>query len=55
MPISFGVCKFQPGSVKIGGTWQLAHLALVLKIVYPRVAASRLKLSGGGFGTGIAN
>ena len=41
MPISAAVCMFQPGSVKSGGTWQLAQLGLAVE---QRLAARR----GGG-------
>ena len=36
MPISSGGCRVHPGSVNIGGTWQLAHWALPLNIAWPR-------------------
>jgi hypothetical protein len=35
MPISSGVCMFQPGSVKSGGTWQRAHRASPAKSALP--------------------
>ena len=38
MPISAAVCIGQPGSVKSGGTWQVAHCALPLE---HRLAALR--------------
>ena len=51
MPISAGVCMFQPGSVKSGGTWQVAQRALPSKSVLPRVGrrgveAARAAASG---------
>ena len=52
MPISSAVCRFQPGSVKIGGTWQVAHLALSLNRASPRSAAALSKAPSGGFGVG---
>ena len=39
MPISEARCRLWPGSVKIGGTWQLAQLAAPLKTSFPRSAA----------------
>ena len=38
MPISPGVCMFHPGSVNIGGTWQVAHCAFSLNRSPPRLA-----------------
>jgi hypothetical protein len=56
IPISSGVCMFQPGSVKSGGTWQVTHLPLSLpsNTVLPRAAAA-LKLPSGGCGAGMAS
>jgi TIR domain len=53
MQISLGICRFHPGSVQSGSTWQLLHLALPLKSSSPRAAAAGLKLPGGGCGAGI--
>ena len=53
MPISAGVCIFQPGSVKIGGTWQLAQLAFPLKIALPRAAMTESNEFVGGFGAAM--
>ena len=52
MPISSAVWRFQPGSVKIGGTWQVAHLALLLKRASPFAAAALSKVPSGGLGVG---
>ncbi len=54
-PISAGVCRFHPGSVKIGGTWHVAHFALPLKTSIPRPAPFASKLPVGGVGAGMAN
>ena len=54
MPISSGVWRFQPGSVKIGGVWQVAHAALPANSVSPRTAAAPSKLPAGASGAGIA-
>ena len=35
MPISAGVCMFQPGSVYSGGTWHAAQRAFPLKSSSP--------------------
>jgi hypothetical protein len=40
MAISAGVWRFQPGSVKSGGTWQVEHFAFPEKSASPRRAAS---------------
>ena len=45
-PISGAVCRFHPGSVNRGGTWQVEHFALPLKVPLPRAAASSLKPCG---------
>src|SRR5688572_32073753 len=52
MPISSGVCRLRPGSVKSGGTWQVAHLALPSKTALPACAAARSKLPAGAAGVG---
>ena len=54
MPISSAACMFQPGSVKVGGTWQVAHWALFSNTTLPCSAALWSKLSTGGFGAEIA-
>jgi|SRR5579864_5199127 len=54
-PISLGACRLFPGSVKSGGTWQLAQFVLPSKIAFPRTDASSLKLLSWGFGAGIAS
>ena len=55
MPISAAVCVFQPGSVKSGGTWHCAQVALPRKSASPRAAAAASKLPAGGRGAGIAS
>src|SRR5437763_803679 len=52
MPISCAVCRFHPGSVNSGGTWQLAHRALPLKTPTPPSAAALSKLPGSAFAVG---
>jgi len=54
MPNSAGVCRLCPGSVKSGGTWQVAHFPLSLKTSFPRSAAPLPKLPAGAFGAGMA-
>ena len=39
MPISAAVCIGQPGSLKVGGTWQVAQRALPLNSFSPQAAA----------------
>ena len=54
MPISAAVCMFQPGSVKIGGTWHVAQRALPLKTSLPRARRPRIEAAArGGTGAGI--
>ena len=55
IPISAGVCMFQPGSVKSGGTWHVAHAAFPAKSIRPRPAEAALKLPFDGAGAGIAS
>jgi len=55
MPISAGVCMFQPGSVNSGGTWQRAQSPLPLNTAAPRSAALASKLPAAGFGARIAS
>ena len=50
MPISSGVCRFQPGSVKSGGTWQVGALRLAVEDALAARAAAASKLPAGGFG-----
>lgn len=45
--ISLGVCRFQPGSVHSGSTWQLLHFAFPLNKSSRRAAASGSKLPHG--------
>jgi hypothetical protein len=40
MPISPGACRLFPGSVKSGGTWQVAHFDGPLKTILPRSNAA---------------
>ena len=48
--VSAGACMLKPGSVNVGGTWQVAQVPLPAKIAFPRLAAARLKLPFGGLG-----
>ena len=54
MPISAGVCRFQPGSVNSGGTWQVAHSALPRNSL-PAGGGGRVEGAGGGFGAARAS
>ena len=47
MQTSAGVCRFHPGSVHSGSTWQFLHFALPLKSSSPRAAAAGSKLPAG--------
>ncbi len=53
IPISLGACRFCPGSVNRGGTWQVAHFAAPLKTVLPRSNAILSYDPAGAFGAGI--
>ena len=46
MPISVGSCRFQPGSVKSGGTWQVAHAPCPSKIALPARGRGRVEDAG---------
>ena len=55
IPISSGLCRFQPGSVNKGDVWQVEHFALFSKSVLPRSAADSSKLPLGGTGADMSN
>src|SRR5215813_338959 len=50
MPIWLPGCRFQPGSVKIGGTWHVEHSACPSNSFLPRAAAAGSNDPGGGAG-----
>src|SRR5215472_11622126 len=50
MPIWFPVTRFQPGSVKIGGTWHVEHSAGPSNSALPAAAIAGLNEPGGGLG-----
>src|SRR5215470_4179199 len=50
MPIWFPVTRFQPGWVKIGGTWHVEHCAAPSNSALPRAAAMGLNDPFGGAG-----
>ena len=55
MPISSPRCMLNPGSVKVGGTWQVEHAAGPMNSFLPRAAAAASNVPFGGFGAASAS